>query len=169
MTISQDTAIAFLKADDDADGLIASMLLGARSICEGYCNRKFYDDQETADADFTQALTDMAAAVTAETAALATYKQDYVTTRLIQQRYFTVFAGISQRMHGIVIDDSMDAAILMTLGHLYVNREDNIVSGNNAVQLPVGAQRILQPKLWIGDLVATNPYHPYDDCCWEGS
>lgn len=44
----------------------------------------------------------------------------------------------------IVITKAMQAAILLTLGHLYENREDSVV-GATAVTLPNGAQALLQP------------------------
>lgn len=163
-------ARAFLKADGDDDDLITPMIAGATTICQDYCNRVFYADVEAQAADFTQALVD-------HTAALAARKMliDGVDTndphrdetrRLISDHYGSVLAAIKGRINGIVLDDAINAAILMTLGHLYKNREDNLATGNNVVQLPVGAQRILQSKLWIGDLVANSvcePHH-HDHC-----
>lgn len=155
--IDIDAARAFLKADGDDDDLIQTQIPSAQSICEGYCNRVFYDTQAEADTDFTQALTDRTTQLAARATALAsvtgTDQDSEDTRRMIRGRYIQVLGDIKKRINGIVIDDAINAAILIMLGHLYVNREDNIVSGNNAVQLPVGAQRILQPKLWIGDLV----------------
>lgn len=45
---------------------------------------------------------------------------------------------------GIIINDAIKAAVLLTLGHLYANRED-VVSGVSVSQLPNGADRLLQP------------------------
>lgn len=47
----------------------------------------------------------------------------------------------------ILVDDAIRAAILLTLGHLYRNRED-VVAGQSAgaVALPLGARALLQPK-----------------------
>jgi hypothetical protein len=44
----------------------------------------------------------------------------------------------------IVADDAIRAAILLTLGHLYANREDSII-GVSAVELPMGSQWLLAP------------------------
>jgi hypothetical protein len=44
----------------------------------------------------------------------------------------------------IVADDAIRAAILLTLGHLYANREDSIV-GVSAIELPMGSQWLLAP------------------------
>ncbi|MDR6394634.1 head-tail connector protein [Herbaspirillum seropedicae] len=45
----------------------------------------------------------------------------------------------------IVVDAAIKAAILLTCGHLYNNRED-VVIGVTAVALPNGAQALLRPK-----------------------
>lgn len=160
MAITIDQAVAYLKADGDDNDLITGMLLQAQSVCEGYCNRKFYPTQDDCDADFSQALIDRTTQLAARTAQLATVTgqtaDDMGTRAIIADRYLQVFAAITQRLNGIAMDGMTDAATYMTLGHLYVNREDNLATGNNVVQVPVGAQRILQPKLWIGDLITTD-------------
>lgn len=163
MPFDIDTARKFLKADGPDDDVITNMLPQAQSICEGYCNRRFYADAETAEADFIEALTDRADAL-ANRATLLTSHTDAGTQKLIRDHYIEVLGRIKQRCNGIAIDGLIEAAIYLTLGHLYINREDNVVSGNNAVQVPVGAQRILQPYLWIGDLADDS-----DDSCVPGS
>ena len=46
---------------------------------------------------------------------------------------------------GIVINDSIRAAILLMLGHLFTNREDSTPGTSPAMPLPNGAQWLLQP------------------------
>lgn len=161
--ISLDQARAYLKADGDDDDLIVTSLASARSICQDYCNRVFYDTQDDSDADFIEALTDRADALAARETAYANVTS-IATTALITSRYRTILSAIEQRINGIVIDDAINAAILLTLGHLYVNREDNVSTGNNVVQVPVGAQRILQPKLYIGNLIASDCDDEHHHC-----
>lgn len=163
MTIDINTARAYVKADGDDDAQIMLLLASAQSICQDYCNRVFYPDAAAQAADFSLALSDWAVAdITSKTLLAST--NDAAVIRLIIDHYLEVFGRIKQRTNGRVSNGSVDAAVLLTLGHLYMNREDNIVSGNNAVQLPVGAQRILQPYLWIGDLIAVDT-----DACGSGS
>jgi hypothetical protein len=156
MTFDLATARRYLKADGPDDDVITNMLSQVQAICEGYCNRRFYATEQAMSDDFIEALTDRADALAAratQLSAIVGSDADSMGTRgLIRDHYIEVLGRISQRIHGIPIDSDVEAAMFLTLGHLYVNREDNVVSGNNAVQLPVGAQRILQPKLWIGDL-----------------
>lgn len=151
MTFDIDTARAYLKADGPDDAVITNLMPAARSICEGYCNRKFFDTAQAAEDDFIEALTDRADALAARDTQLATVT-DTATRTIITNHYIEVLGRLQQRINGIAVDGSIEAAMFLTLGHLYINREDNIVSGNNAVQLPVGAQRILQSYLCIGNL-----------------
>lgn len=46
---------------------------------------------------------------------------------------------------GIVADDAVLAAVRLTLGHLWANRED-VVIGATAVEIPAGARALLRPK-----------------------
>jgi hypothetical protein len=45
----------------------------------------------------------------------------------------------------MVVTASVQAAILLMLGHLYVNREDSVV-GISVVELPNGSKALLQPR-----------------------
>lgn len=154
--IDIDYARGFLKADGDDDTLITAQVASATKICEDYCNRVFYPDATTQQTDFMQALVDRAAALANRKTAVATItgqtEDDNITRGMIVDHFIEVLGNITQRINGIVLDDAINAAILITLGHIYVNREDNLATGNNVVQVPVGAQRILQSKLWIGNL-----------------
>ena len=75
-----------------------------------------------------------------------------ICSRREADRYIEQRGAALKMVNGSVADGAIKAAILLTFGHLYRNRQDNVVGQLSAVQLPVGAQRILQPYLWIGDL-----------------
>jgi hypothetical protein len=145
MTIDLATARAVLKSDAEDDPVVTRYLATARGVCEGYCNRRFYDTQELSDVDFLAALTELAEAETARDAAIEAAPETGGTRDAIRNRYIETIGAIKARFNGIVVDDLIEAAILLTLAHLYFNRED-------APQVPQKAARILQPKLWIGDL-----------------
>jgi hypothetical protein len=49
-----------------------------------------------------------------------------------------------QVFDGIVVNDQIKAAVLLTVGHLYANRED-VVVGASVSALPHGADCLLQP------------------------
>lgn len=49
-----------------------------------------------------------------------------------------------QAMDGMVVNEAIKAAVLLTVGHLYANRED-VVIGASVAALPNGADYLLQP------------------------
>ena len=49
-----------------------------------------------------------------------------------------------QAMDGMVVNEAIKAAVLLIVGHLYVNRED-VVTGVSVAQMPNGAEWLLQP------------------------
>ncbi len=151
--IDLELAREHLKADEEGveDDLIEQYIASAVSACEGYCNRKFYNDETARAADYTVALADMQTAITARDTALAAATNDEVKN-IVNNDYIAKRGSVLARCNGVVIDDTIIAAILLMLGHFYKNRQEVVVSQNNATPLPAGAQRILQPYLWIGDL-----------------
>lgn len=154
MTLDPELVRSHLKADDESveDGIIAQYIASSRTICEGYCNRKFYDDDTARAADFVQAQTDMATLDDTYDQALSAASNDNVK-RMLQDDYFRSVGAIRQRANGVVVDDTITAAMLLICGHLYFNRQEVMVSQySGATQLPAGARKILEPYLWIGDL-----------------
>ena len=151
--IDLDLARQHLKADpeDIEDDLIEQYIASAISACEGFCNRKFYQDAATKDSDYAAAMEVMQEAIDTRDAALADATN--VEIRSIINNNFAVKRGsVLARCNGIVVDDTVTAAILLMLGHFYKNRQEVVVSQASATQLPAGAKRILEPYLWIGDL-----------------
>ena len=64
----------------------------------------------------------------------------------------TIYEGdesMGSDLDGVVINDAIKAAILLNLGHLYVNREG--VDTVQKQELPLGIQSLLQPyRIGIG-------------------
>ena len=51
-----------------------------------------------------------------------------------------------QAMDGMVVNEAINAAVLLIVGHLYVNREDVVaVAGVSVAQMPNGAEWLLAP------------------------
>ena len=143
-----------LKADNETveDDLIEQYIASATSACEGYCNRKFYQTLQQKTEDYQVALADLEVARDARDAALAAATNDEVKWIVIND-YIAKRGAVFARCNGVVIDDTITAAILMMLGHFYRNRQEVVVSQySGATQLPAGAKRILEPYLWVGDL-----------------
>lgn len=151
--IERDIAIQHIKSDGEPeeDDLIDLYLESALSICEGYCNRHFYEDDTARFLAFDEGLVALSAAGTWRDDALALHTALDMRAA-IADSYMERRGAALRKVNGCVADGAVRAAILLTFGHLYRNRQDNIVGNVNAVQLPVNAQRILEPYLWIGDL-----------------
>lgn len=143
-----------LKADNEAveDDLIEQYIASATSACEGYCNRKFYETLQQKTEDYPVALADLQNAIDVRDTAIEAATNDEVKS-VIANDYIAKRGAVLARCNGVVIDDTITAAILMMLGHFYCNRQEVVVSQySGATQLPAGAKRILEPYLWIGDL-----------------
>lgn len=151
--IDNDVIRQHLKLDDGdiEDDLLAQYIASAVSTCESYCNRKFYADAEEREAGRDEAWDDLLAARVARDTALDLAGDDCALQGIISDTYNNAVADCLRRTYGIVVDDTIRAAILMTIGHFYRNRQ-NVVVGASVAQMPEGAMRILQPYLWIGDL-----------------
>jgi hypothetical protein len=149
MPISLDLLRASLKADlEDAEvALVQQHLRSATSACESFCNRKFYDTEKERQDDFPVAMTDKITLTTNRDTLLATLTE-CSDIELVWDRYRHDMDGIKRRCNGIVIDDTIIAAILWMAGCLYTNR-------SAPDELPMSVKNILQPYQWIGDLAWT--------------
>lgn len=147
-------ARAHLKADEEdvEDVLIQQYIDSAVSACEGYCNRKFYADAGEQYDDFDLAIAELSEAKSQYDADVET-TEDYELLSIYKDRLVRARADVLRRVNGVVIDSTIVAAILMLLGNFYRNRQEVVVGQySGATQLPVGARRILEPYLWIGDI-----------------
>lgn len=145
-------ARAHLKADGDDDNLIALYIPNAVSICEGFCNRKFYATAQAQIEDFDLALDELTTVREQRNTAVEN-TCDPNTMIALNDRYLVQRSRIMQRINGLVVDGTITAAILMVLGSLYKNRQEVVVGQySGASQIPLGARRILEPYLWIGEL-----------------
>jgi len=150
--VSIELAREHLKADGDDDDLITQYIASATSVCEGYCNRKFYADSTAKDVDYALALAELEAAKQVRDDALDA-TDDCDVQNVINNTWISARGACMARLNGVVIDDTIAAAILLVTGRLYRVRQD-VAAGQGvaAVQVPEGAKRILEPYLWIGDL-----------------
>lgn len=142
-----------LKADpeDIEDDLITQYIESAVSICEGYCNRKFYADSATQRAGMDEALVELAD-LHLWWEGVMVEEHTPLERHMLDDQRISRYAAIRRKAQGIIIDGTIKAAILLTVGHLYANRQDVVVGTGPVNQLPVGAKRMLEPYLWIGDL-----------------
>ena len=152
--IDYELVVQHLKTDGDEDEkvLIEQYVASALRICEGYCNRKFYESDEARDADFQSAMLYMRNTATSFTSSYDN-ALSHEEKQILYNNYISRRAGIYFRTNGIVINDTIVAAVLLMTGHLYRNRQEVVVSQySGATQLPAGARKILEPYLWIGEI-----------------
>jgi len=168
-----DIARDHVKSDGDDDNLLTQYANSAVGVATGFCRRSLYWDQTVMDADKATFLDKITAVENAWQTAKDTYApkcdtdpidryyadwhpltaQDRINYKMLNQAWRTYVAALSdlkQMTDGILIDDTILAALLLITGHLYRNRQEVISqAGAVAIQLPMGAQRILEPYMAV--------------------
>lgn len=151
-----------VKSDGDDDNLLTQYATSAVAVAGNICRRNLYwsqDELDTAKGGFTAALT---AAENAWQTAKDTYDvpascpetaQDRINAAMLESAWKTYVATLNRLSRindGMVIDDVILAALLLITGHLYKNRQEVIAGATAvAVQIPMGAERILQPYMAV--------------------
>lgn len=139
-----------VKADDHEQELVAEYLAQAIGYCEAYCNRKFYADPATKQADFIEALNDLEVAINTRDTQLSVSKFEFGSA-IIRDAFDSKHAEIKSRCHGVVIDSNLRAAIMKQTGYLFRRRQEGS-------EIPVEVGRILDAYVWPGDLAGNHCY-----------
>ena len=151
MLLTLTTAKAHLRVTHDSeDALIGLYLLAAEQSAVSHLDRKVYADSAALAAAVAAAPAAFAAAVAAYTAALdaallLTGADEAVEAARVAVLAYSRAQIEARQIHdGIVINEAITAAVLLTLGTLFAARED-VVIGLSVAQLPNGASMLLQP------------------------
>lgn len=151
MLTSLPTAKLHLRVDGtEEDTLLAVYIGAAEASAAEFLNRAVFADQTALDAAVAAVNAALVAAGTAyETALTAAAAITDEVARTAAEAYAEdVYAraqtAAAETRAGMVINSAVQAAILLTLGHLYANREE-VVVGASVAQLPQGARQLLQP------------------------
>lgn len=148
-----------VKADGDDDDVLTIYCNAAEAACARLANRNLYKDMAALNAALSalpDALSDAweahdAAMIAA--AGLSDLRQRAFAEDNARASLSAAMATHQNVVNGIVVTDDMIAAVLLTVGHLYRNRENNITGqGAAAVELPMSAQNLMAPHRWIGPL-----------------
>lgn len=144
--VDATTAKLHLRVDSTAeDALVAIWLTAAEDGVAQFLNRNVYADQAELDAAVAAAPATLSVAIDAYNAALigASEEDDdeeaAAATRYAEETYARAVAASDMTRRGMVVNDAVKAAILLTVGHLYEHR------GDGAEDLPRAAQSQLAP------------------------
>lgn len=134
----------------DEDALIGLYINAAEQAAVKAMDRGVYADgtalqtaMTAAPAALTTATAAYTAAVTAADAMTDTTEQT-AALQVAETAYMRALVAYRQAFDGIVANDQIKAAVLLTVGSLYAQRED-VVVGASVAALPNGADCLLQP------------------------
>lgn len=131
------------------DDQVQGKLDAAESSAAQFLNRRVFEDRAALDAAVAAVPAALVAAGTAYQTALKTAGdiEDAVARCAAEgyalRAYRDAQTAASETYAGIVINPQIEAAILLTLGHLFENRQD--VQQGSVQQLPIGAEQLLFP------------------------
>lgn len=151
MLIDLATAKLHLRVDGtDDDAIITLYISAAEGTIAAYAQRNIYADAPTLAAAVAAAPASLAVAtVVYDAAILAAELMDEgadqdMATFAANYAYAQAQKTAQMTFQGIVVNDQIKTAILLTVGHLFENREDSTV-GQAATALPMGCSYIMQP------------------------
>ena len=134
----------------DEDALIGLYINAAEQAAIKAMDRGVYADDTALNAAKTAAPAALTAATDAYTAAVTAADamtdatEQAAALQVAETAYMRALVAYRQAFDGIVVNDQIKAAVLLTVGHLYANRED-VVVGASVAALPNGADYLLQP------------------------
>ena len=134
----------------DEDALIDLYINAAEHAAIKAMDRGVYADNTALQAAMTAAPAALTAATAAKEAAVAAAEaltdadEQAAALQAAENAYLRALVAYRQVFDGIVVNDQIKAAVLLTVGHLYENRED-VVAGASVAALPNGADHLLQP------------------------
>jgi len=134
----------------DEDALIGLYINAAEQAAIEALDRGVYADGTALQTAMTAAPAALTAATVAKEAAVAAAEaitdstEKVAALQVAETAYMRALVAYRQAFDGIVVNDQIKAAVLLTVGHLYANRED-VVVGASVAALPNGADYLLQP------------------------
>ena len=149
VSLAQARSHVRVEADYPAEQL-QSAIDGAQDAAQAYLNRAVYEDVAalaTARDGYPEAMGTAARtrdAALAEAVFIEDSAERTAAIDLAKLQYREAVAAADSCIHGIVVNPSIQAAVLLTLGHLYANRSD-VVVGAPVAELPMGAKSLLRP------------------------
>lgn len=134
----------------DEDALIGLYINAAEQAAVKAMDRGVYADGTALQTAMTAAPAALTAATAASFATVAAVRaitdstEKVAALQVAETAYMRALVAYRQAFDGIVVNDTIKAAVLLTTAHLYANRED-VVVGASVATLPNGADCLLQP------------------------
>lgn len=147
--LTPEECIAHCNADPADASLLTDLLAAAESAVAGHLNRAFFSAQAdliAAQDALPQAAGDAQDAYEAAMAAAAELVNPaarQMATALATERLKEAKIGFQRVLFGMVASPRVRAAVRLTLGNLYANREE-VVVGASAARLPQGVPELLR-------------------------
>lgn len=134
----------------EEDALIGVYITAAEQMAIALLDRGVYAGgtalgvaKAAAPAELTAATATYTSAIAAAQA-LADATEQAAATQAAEYAYLRAKVAYRQTMDGIVVNDTIRAAVLLIVGSLYTQREDAVV-GVSVEQIPNGAEWLLAP------------------------
>lgn len=149
LTTSEALAHCRLEADYPAEQILPYML-AAEDFVVAYLNRAVYVDQDALDTAQASLAETVGTAYDAYLSAIEAAEaqenagQREIMCALAKEKYMTAKRKANRAMLGVVVNPTIRAAMLLTLGNLFVNRETDVV-GVSVAKLPSGVPELLRP------------------------
>lgn len=134
----------------DEDALIGLYINAAEQAAIKALDRGVYADNTALQAAMTAATAALTAATAAKEAAVTAAQamtdanEQAAALHAAETAYMRALVTYRQVFDGILVNDQIKAAVLLTVGHLYAHRED-VVVGVSVAKLPNGAEWLLEP------------------------
>ncbi|CAB3959633.1 phage gp6-like head-tail connector protein [Achromobacter piechaudii] len=148
--LTPEECIQHCRAEPEDGPLLESLLASAECAVAGYLNRALFADAEELRAAQDALPLAAGAAQDAYDAAIATASgldnavAQEMAVSVARERLAAARIGFSRVLHGMVANPRIYAAVRLTLGNLYANREQ-VVVGATTAELPQGLPELLKP------------------------
>lgn len=136
---------------DYDDAMLLALLAAAEDSAAAYLNRAVFADAAALEAAQDALAETLAGAQSSYDAAIEAADAETDSTKaqamrdVAQAKLDAVKQGAARTLAGIVANGSVLAAIRLTLGHLYANRESVVVESATAQELPLSVTALLRP------------------------
>lgn len=149
--VTTSEAKLHLRVDSaDEDALIGVYITAAEQMAIALLDRGVYADDTALGVAKAAAPGELDTAIAAYESAIAAAEaladETAIAAAIQTAGNGLLRAKVAHRhaMDGMVVNEAINAAVLLIVGHLYVNRED-VVTGVSVAQMPNGAEWLLQP------------------------